>query len=49
MSPLSKGGGTQILKISKGGGGPETYFYGEGHQKGEDIFKNKGGEPNFLS
>ena len=49
VSPPFQKGGTQILKISKRGGEPENKFWGEGNQKGGKIFKNKGGEPNFLS
>ena len=47
--PPFQRGGTQILKISKKGGGRKK-FWGRGKPKeGGKIFKNKGGEPNFLS
>ena len=39
-------GGTQILNISKRGE-PEKEIWGEGNQKGGEIFKKKGGTQIF--
>ena len=48
VSTLLKGGDSNFENFKKGGG-PKKNFGDGGNQKGGKIFRNKGGEPNFLS
>ena len=46
--PLSKGGDPNFENFKKGGNLKKNFGVGETKREG-NIFKNKGGEPNFLS